>query len=207
MFGTTKPATAASDRTTVFSSRLSAYESTVKICSDELKAHIKKHKTAAASNKQFGDRLGQSGRLEHFDTLKELFAAVGVAFDGVATERIGLLAEGSGGDELMARLEATKKGVIEPTKALLADRNAKVKVLENETKKFEGARAKAGKDAAAKVKKLEKDAAKNGVDGPTESAEDAASAATEGVEMPETLLDATDTLAHTDALLDENIVK
>jgi hypothetical protein len=203
-----KPATPthSSSRSAVFKKHLTTFESSLKLLETELKAHTHKHKSGSAGNKVFADKLASVAGLEEFGDLGDAFKKIGAAFEAVSAERLTLLGEGAGGDAIMARVGDVRKTVVEPTKALLADRDAKVKLVDSETKKYMALRTKAGKRAFDDVKKQETAAAAAGQDAPAQSAADAQTEATEGVEMPETLLDATDALANTDAAVDENSV-
>ena len=121
----------------------------------------------------FGDKLGTVGRKENFEQLKELYAEVSKAVQGVAESRLEYLGDAAdqGGYALLSRLDATKAGIIDPTKALLADRTSKVKAVDKEVKGFESAKVKAGKAAATAIKKQVTAAAKQGQDPPTTTSE------------------------------------
>jgi len=134
MFTKKKEPNVATDRSSVFKSRLAAYEKTVATLEIELKAHTKKHRTGAVANQKFAVNLGMMSRLEHYDGMKSVFSAVEKGFDKVAEGRIELLAEGGGGDVILLRVAATKSAVIGPIKALLADRDAKVKLVETQVR-------------------------------------------------------------------------
>ena len=196
----------AATRTAVFKSRLQSYSSTLTKLSEETTTHVHKHTTGGQAGLAFGEKLGNVSRLEHFGELKEAFGCVGEAVSAVAKERLRLLGEGAGGAggcELLGRLEGARRGVVVPTRALMDDREKKVKKVEKETKNFESMRAKAGKAAAAEIKKQEKEAAKAGVDGPTTTSSAASSSAIENVSIPDALLDAADALARTDEAVDK----
>ena len=169
-------------------------------------AHVKNHTTAATNNKKFGEKLGTIGRLESYDKLKEVFTSVSGANEKVADARMELLGEGAecGGYKLLGRLEDTCTGVIKPSKALLADRSQKVKAVDKEVKGFDSLKSKASKAAANEIKKKLKEAAKKGLDPPTETPEHAAEVASAAVEMPESLLDARETLKNTEKLVDKS---
>ncbi|GMH55011.1 hypothetical protein TrRE_jg4194 [Triparma retinervis] len=145
-------------------------------------------------------------RLESYDKLKEVFASVSGAIGKVADARTELLGEGAegGGSKLLGRLEDTVTGVIKPSKALLADRTQKVKAVDKEVKNFDSLKSKAGKAASNEIKKQLKEAGKKGLDPPTETPEHAAEVASAAVEMPESLLDARETLKNTEKLVDES---
>jgi len=111
-------------------------------------AHVKNHTTAANNNKKFGEKLGTIGRKESYDKLQAAFSSVSEAIGQVADARKELLGEGgeNGGSKLLGRLEETSKGVIKPSKALVADRTSKVKAVEKEVRRSEEGRTAGAKD-------------------------------------------------------------
>ncbi|GMH75235.1 hypothetical protein TL16_g06692 [Triparma laevis f. inornata] len=202
------PTTSAEERSSMFNLRLTAYESCVKSIKTEMAAHTKAHTQSATRNKEFGGKLGTIGRKEHVDSLKGAFDKVSKAIEGVAEARLEYLGAGDGGGaSLLSRLDGTKAGVIDPTRSLLNDRSAKVKNVDKEVKNYESKRTKAGKAAAAAITKQVKAAAKQGIDGPEETAEHASEGAIAGIDMPESLLDARETLKNTDTIVDESLGK
>ena len=74
----------------------------------------------------------------------------------------------------------------------------------SQVKNFDSLKSKAGKKAANEINKQIKEAKKNGQDPPTETPEHASEVASAAIEMPESLLDARETLSNTDKLVDES---
>ncbi|GMI13940.1 hypothetical protein TrVE_jg912 [Triparma verrucosa] len=201
-------ATSAEERSTMFALRLAAYESCVKGIKTEMVAHTKAHTQGATRNKEFGNKMGTIGRKEHVDSLKDAFDKVSKAIQGVAEARLEYLGDGEGGGaNLIGRLNETKTGVIDPTRSLLNDRAAKVRNVDKEVKNYEAKKTKAGKAAAAAITKQVKAAAKQGIDPPEETPEHASEVAIAGIDMPETLLDARETLKNTDTVVDDILGK
>jgi len=130
------PRKIAKKRTEVLASRLSCYDRTVAGLQKELKTHVKNHVSGSIKNKNFADTLGTVGRLEYSADLKETLGTVSTCFREIANSRLELLGDGGkGGDQLLKRLADARSGVIEPTKALLKDRDNVVSLCTKEEKK------------------------------------------------------------------------